>query len=287
MPRDHPLERSCFNPRSHPRVRATSAKLMAAIEHAVSIHARTRGCERHCCPGRDARKNEFQSTLAPEGASDIVIQDAMPDDVSFNPRSHPRVRATINLALSGRLTAVSIHARTRGCERRTLGTMSGQTDKFQSTLAPEGASDRPAPRIRRPAPRFNPRSHPRVRATMTALPERIQSGVSIHARTRGCERLCWTRRILTINQFQSTLAPEGASDRRCADMSFAAIGFQSTLAPEGASDLAGMHLPSGLGDVSIHARTRGCERLCVKQFVFGGGCVSIHARTRGCERPLR
>ncbi len=59
----------------------------------------------------------FQSTLAPEGASD------------------DRAIAALEQAL------VSIHARTRGCERLGSGTTAAVSLQFQSTLAPEGASD--------------------------------------------------------------------------------------------------------------------------------------------------
>ncbi len=156
--------------------------------------------------------NQFQSTLAPEGASDSASRGAPRRSTSFNPRSHPRVRATITRAGFATKIRVSIHARTRGCERplcqtvarveilvsihaRTRGCErlrrrcdSHRALQFQSTLAPEGASDLTLSRRRTAPLRFNPRSHPRVRATQNTPDFPYRFDVSIHARTRGCER---------------------------------------------------------------------------------------------------
>ncbi len=154
----------------------------------------------------------FQSTLAPEGASDPIRIQPHAVAAGFNPRSHPRVRATTRRCDAICRCRVSIHARTRGCERpapsvrkckwwrvsihaRTRGCerhwryyRDADNRRFQSTLAPEGASDTGAITGTPTTDGFNPRSHPRVRATATlaaSMPEQI---VSIHARTRGCER---------------------------------------------------------------------------------------------------
>ncbi len=61
--------------------------------------------------------------------------------------------------------------------------------EFQSTLAPEGASDSSGIFVGSTLGCFNPRSHPRVRATRSAKLLPVPDLVSIHARTRGCERL--------------------------------------------------------------------------------------------------
>ncbi len=156
-----------FNPRSHPWVRANSTGEGKTYEVVVSIHARTRGCE---------RKGYIVSDLA--------------GVISFNPRSHPWVRAKRCDTAVDFMDGVSIHARTRGCERRELA------PDFARTF-----------------------------------------GVSIHARTRGCERNVLTRIAFCHRAFQSTLAPVGASEGGCLDSG------------------------NVRQFVSIHARTRGCERI--------------------------
>ncbi len=178
-----------FNPRSHPRVRATVRQRVDGYGRVVSIHARTRGCERPPYCLLSLSQLVFQSTLAPEGASDAIYKYASHRAASFNPRSHPRVRATTSKRGQRRRRCVSIHARTRGCERRP----------------PHRGS--------------------------------VRFGVvSIHARTRGCERLLLLVLLEARMRFQSTLAPEGASDRRPRRCPRRRSRFQSTLAPEGASD---------------------------------------------------
>ncbi len=86
--------------------------------------------------------------------------------------------------------SVSIHARTRGCERQSGVNMQPAKNLFQSTLAPEGASDP-----------------------------------------------WWLGLASAFKMFQSTLAPEGASDAGAASAAPIYQMFQSTLAPEGASDI--------------------------------------------------
>ncbi len=157
--------------------------------NSVSIHARTRGCERPFADFAPVTNAAFQSTLAPEGASDPDAETLVRYDLSFNPRSHPRVRATYNSPIRWRILSVSIHARTRGCERPcSLSRLAPGGSRFQSTLAPEGASDVCDCVNLRDNKSFNPRSHPRVRATERGCLLMLGFYVSIHARTRGCER---------------------------------------------------------------------------------------------------
>ncbi len=130
-PRSHPWVRAklarysqasgecCFNPRSHPWVRAKRAcACVCARIREVSIHARTRGCERSYRGDTLAVYGKFQSTLAPVGASERIV--------FFVQCAH---------------VGVSIHARTRGCERNVTIGMTTMAVKFQSTLAPVGASE--------------------------------------------------------------------------------------------------------------------------------------------------
>ncbi len=135
------------------------------------------------------RQEKFQSTLAPEGASDCERLRALRWPRGFNPRSHPRVRATIGV--TGRTPSISKFQSTlapEGASDPPPSDVMVARQQFQSTLAPEGASD-PAANFRLASSFcFNPRSHPRVRATPTMLVEAEDFVVSIHARTRGCER---------------------------------------------------------------------------------------------------
>ncbi len=209
----------------------------------------------------------FQSTLAPEGASDVQLLSHPSPDRCFNPRSHPRVRATCDVCHALLAPFVSIHARTRGCERRRIhgsdicakgfqSTLApeGASDQvsiafycqlkqFQSTLAPEGASDAVRMPNNTPPKCFNPRSHPRVRATVLGHSSLPPYKVSIHARTRGCERPYAYLYVGRVESFQSTLAPEGASDVYASCRRRQKALFQSTLAPEGASDNLFMYVP--------------------------------------------
>ncbi len=132
---------------------------------------------------------------------------------------------------------VSIHARTRGCERPE-STLYIYTVHFlfQSTLAPEGASDDTEREIGLIKTSFNPRSHPRVRATHclgVSMDRPPSFNPRSHPRVRATRPGPRKRPHLS---FQSTLAPEGASDRWHWHINDVATRFQSTLAPEGASD---------------------------------------------------
>ncbi len=131
----------------------------------------------------------FQSTLAPVGASEAASQSPSEADPGFNPRSHPWVRANHCLRRLHHPSSVSIHARTRGCERTRFGWTPPRPSEFQSTLAPVGASETAGVALydgRKE--RFNPRSHPWVRAKFSNCRSTADNRVSIHARTRGCER---------------------------------------------------------------------------------------------------
>ncbi len=133
----------------------------------------------------------FQSTLAPVGASERTIIFWPLEMQCFNPRSHPWVRAKLVRQQIRQLFRVSIHARTRGCER-----------------------------------------------IAAFVDWHVPFGVSIHARTRGCERIDPYTKADTGQVFQSTLAPVGASECCFARRWQRQYLFQSTLAPVGASESA-------------------------------------------------
>ncbi len=198
----------------------------------------------------------FQSTLAPEGASDAlrVVWPYRPQ--CFNPRSHPRVRATCNVCKREAVPRVSIHARTRGCERRTTGGLPVQAAVFQSTLAPEGASDRQRVDGHDRLECFNPRSHPRVRATRPKFKihffRRFQSTLAPEGASDGRGQ----RRGRGQARFQSTLAPEGASDGRGRESGPIYRMFQSTLAPEGASDGVGRRVSTRIASFNPRSHPR-------------------------------
>ena len=148
-------------------------------EFKVSIHARTRGCERRVtCWPMMGRYGCFNPRSHPRvrATSCDVIRRCLP--ISFNPRSHPRVRATAQVCKKRGGEMVSIHARTRGCERQS---------PFGCLLALTS---------------FNPRSHPRVRATRDRSTDVYHNRVSIHARTRGCERPSMRPRRVQRTMFQ-------------------------------------------------------------------------------------
>ena len=84
----------------------------------------------------------FQSTLPSEKESDWAQALRTGPTCSFNPRSPPKRRATVNRRAVDRHLAVSIHAPLRKGERPDIESALDAAAEFQSTLPSEKESDR-------------------------------------------------------------------------------------------------------------------------------------------------